>query len=55
MSKGKGQLLEQNYYKKGHVIIRKRKEKLHGVKLVFRMFPNEKEFLLVCFLLDLSF
>jgi len=34
--------------KKGHVKIRKRKKRLHGVKLVFRMFHNEKEFLLVC-------
>ena len=55
MSKGKGQLLEQNYYKKGHVKNKKKKKRLHGVKLVFRMFHNEKEFLLVCCHLDLSF
>ena len=35
MSKGKGQLLEQNYYKKGHVKIRKRKSKITWSKACF--------------------
>ena len=55
MSNGKGQLLEQNYYKKRACKNKKKKKRLHGVKLVFRMFHNEKEFCWFVGHLDLSF